>query len=161
MPNENIIFQASTRDSELDVACDADAKRELLTLSEDIGLPASPNEESESTKSSDEVLGIAMVGVSMEVDITNEQNTCLALNDLPLPEHFSKREQFRDAGNDAAILADCLPTPESHIEMTIIDDFSVANHESTELTMEQRDGEADTRVHNPTCSQSISGNTSN
>ncbi|XP_030967698.1 uncharacterized protein LOC115988290 [Quercus lobata] len=97
-----------------------------------------------------------MVGVSMEVDITNEQNTCLALNDLPLPEHFSKREQFRDAGNDAAILADCLPTPESHIEMTIIDDFSVANHESTELTMEQRDGEADTRVHNPTCSQSIS-----
>lgn len=159
MPNENIIFLASTRDSELDVACDADAKRELLTLSEDIGLPASPNEESESTKSSDVVL--AMVGVSMEVDITNEQNTCLALNDLPLPEHFSKREQFRDAGNDAAILADCLPTPESHIEMTIIDDFSVANHESTELTMEQRDGEADTRVHNPTCSQSISGNTSN
>ena len=58
----------------------------LLTLSEDIGLPASPNEESESTKSSDVVL--AMVGVSMEVDITNEQNTCLALNDLPLPEHF-------------------------------------------------------------------------
>lgn len=45
--------------------------------------------------------------------------------------------------------------------MTIIDDFSVANHESTELTMEQRDGEADTRFHNPTCSQSISGNTSN
>nr|POF16034.1 hypothetical protein CFP56_45023 [Quercus suber] len=139
---------ALTRDSELDVACDADAKRELLTQFEDIGLPASPNEESES---------IAMVGVSMEVDITNEQNTCLALNDLPLQEHFSKREQFRDAGNDAAILADCLPTPESHN----IDDFSIANHESIELTMEQRDGEADTRVHNPTCSQSISGNTSN
>nr|POE56071.1 hypothetical protein CFP56_73931 [Quercus suber] len=106
---------ALTRDSELDVACDADAKRELLTQFEDIGLPASPNEESE--------------------------------------KHFSKREQFRDAGNDAAILADCLPTPESHN----IDDFSIANHESIELTMEQRDGEADTRVHNPTCSQSISG----
>ncbi|KAK9998503.1 hypothetical protein SO802_018106 [Lithocarpus litseifolius] len=102
-----------------------------------------------------------MVVVSMEVDITNEQNTCLALNDLPLPEHFSKSEQFRDAGNDAAIIADCLPTPESHFVMTIIEDFSVANHESTELTMEQRDGKADTRVHNPTCSQSISGNTSN
>lgn len=108
LPNGNIIFQASTRDSELDVACDTDAKRELLTLSKDIGLPAPPNEESESMKSSDDVLGIAMVGVSMEVDMTNEQNTCLASNDLPLPEHFSKREQFRDADNDAAILADCL-----------------------------------------------------
>ncbi|KAF3954937.1 hypothetical protein CMV_019782 [Castanea mollissima] len=127
LPNENVIFQASTRDLELDVACDTNAKRELLTLSKDIGLPAPPNEESESMKSSDEVLGIAMVGVSMEVDMTNEQNTCLALNDLPLPEHFSKRERFRDAGNGAAILADCLPTSDSHIEITIIDDFSVAN----------------------------------
>ncbi|KAF3974503.1 hypothetical protein CMV_002181 [Castanea mollissima] len=60
LPNENVIFQASTRDLELDVACDTNAKRELLTLSKDIGLPAPPNEESESMKSSDEVLGIAM-----------------------------------------------------------------------------------------------------
>ncbi|GMY10739.1 protein GAMETOPHYTE DEFECTIVE 1 [Fagus crenata] len=158
LPNENVVFHASTQDLELDVACDADSKRELLIPSEDIGLPAPLNEESKSTKSSDEVLGIAMDGVSMEVDMTNQEDTCLALNDLPLPEPFLEREQFREPGNDVAILADHLPIPESHIEMTIIDDSSAANHESTEVTMEEkRHEEADTRGQNPTRSQSISG----
>ena len=162
LPNENVVFHASTQDLELDVACDADSKRELLIPSEDIGLPAPLNEESKSTKSSDEVLGIAMDGVSMEVDMTNQEDTCLALNDLPLPEPFLEREQFREPGNDVAILADQLPIPESHIEMTIIDDSSAANHESTEVTMEEkRHEEADTRGQNPTRSQSISGNTFN
>ncbi|KAM3754628.1 hypothetical protein ACB098_03G180300 [Castanea mollissima] len=153
LPNENVIFHALTRDLELDVPCDVDAKQETLTLSEDIGLPATTNEEPKSTKSLDEVLGI-----SMEVDMTNQENTCLALNDPPLPEHFSEGEQFREPGNEVAILADPIPIPESQIEMTIVDDSSVANHESTEVTMEeQTHGEADTSVHDLISSQSISG----
>ncbi|KAL0003776.1 hypothetical protein SO802_011337 [Lithocarpus litseifolius] len=153
LPNENVIFRALTHDLELDVPCDVDAKREILTLSEDDGLPATTNEEPKSTKSLDEILGILM-----EVDTTNQENTCLALNDPPLPEHFLEGEQFREPGNEVAILADPIPIPESQIEMTIVDDSSVANHESTEVTMEeQRHGEADTCVHDPTSSQSISG----
>ena len=157
LPNENVIFHALTRDLELDFPCDVDTKREILTLSQDVGLPATTKEEPKSTKSLDEVLGI-----SMEVDMTNQENTCLALNDLPLPEHFLEGEQFREPGNEVAILADPIPIPESQIEMTIVDDSPVANHESTEVTMEeQRHGETDSCVHDPTSSQSISGNTFN
>lgn len=157
LPNENVIFHALTRDLELDVPCDVDAKRETLTLSEDIGLPVTTNEKPKSIKILDEV-----VGISMEVDSTNQENTCLALNDPPLPEHFLEGEQFREPGNEVAILADPIPIPESQIEMTIVDDSSVANHESTEVTMEeQTHGEADTSVHDPISSQSISGNTFN
>jgi ribonuclease P/MRP protein subunit RPP1 len=156
--NEYFTFHASAKDLELDAPCDADAKRQLPTLSEDIVLPSPTNEESKSTKSSDVVLGFDMEGV----DVKNQENTSLALNDLSLHEQFPEREQYREIGNDAAILTEHLPISESYIDMRITDDASVANHESAEVTMEeQRHGEADAEVHHPTLVQSISGNTFN
>ncbi|KAE8038959.1 hypothetical protein FH972_011418 [Carpinus fangiana] len=155
--NENYMFHASTKDLELDAPCDADAERQLPTLPEDIVLSPT-NEESKSTKSSNVVLGFDMEGMLMEADMKNQENTSLALNDVSLHEQFPEGEQYREPGNDAAILTDHLPIPESFIDMTITDDGSVANHELAEVTMEElKHGEADAEVHHPTFVQSISG----
>ncbi|KAF5447052.1 hypothetical protein F2P56_032632 [Juglans regia] len=152
-PNENVIFHALSRDLELAAPCDAGAKVELATVFEDIVLPASKNEESQSTKNSDGVLDFVMDGERMEVDMKNKERTPLDPND----GSFMETKQFIEPMNGAGALTDCLPISDSYPEMTIIGDSSIAKHESTEVTMEEkRHGESDTEA-NQTLVQSISG----
>ncbi|KAG7949914.1 hypothetical protein I3843_13G088200 [Carya illinoinensis] len=156
-PNENVIFHALSRDLELAAPCDADAKVELATVFEDIVLPASKNEESQSPKNSDGVLDFVMDGERMEVDMKNKEITPLDTNDGSLSGSFLETEQFREPMNGAGALTDCLPISDSYPEMTIIGDSSIAKHESTEVTMEEKGhGESDTEA-NQTLVQSISG----
>lgn len=158
LSNDNVMFHTSTGDLELDAACDIDAKGEISMLFKDIGLPAPQNEESKSLKSSDVALDVKMDGNLPEVDINDQEHTSLALNDVSLHECFPERAQFMEPGNDALLLTDCVPIPESSNEMKVIDETSMEKDESPEVTMEeQKHGEADTEVDNPTLVQSISG----
>ncbi|XP_040992973.1 protein GAMETOPHYTE DEFECTIVE 1 [Juglans microcarpa x Juglans regia] len=151
-PNENAIFHALSRDLELAAPCDAGAKVELATVFEVIVLPASKNEESQSTKNFG-VLDFVMDGERMEVDMKNKERTPLDTSD----GSFLETEQFREPMNGAGALTDCLPISDSSPEMTIIGDSSIAKHESTKVTMEEkRHGESDTEA-NQTLVQSISG----
>ncbi|XP_048444874.1 protein GAMETOPHYTE DEFECTIVE 1 isoform X2 [Pyrus x bretschneideri] len=72
----------------------------------------------------------------------------------------SEKEQFRESGDDTVVLANQVPVLESYDGMAApaIDDYLVARHGSTEMTMEENEnGKADTEINYPDSVQSISG----
>lgn len=152
-PHYNITFHSL--DIGFGVASNPDSEVQVPTNYQDSDIPAPHNEEANSDKSGD-----------IQSDLIDGILTGKEEKSFPLNSAFDKsiseiEEELRESGDDVVVLANQVPVLESNDEMTITDDYSLANHGTQEMTMEEQEHEkADGKLSYPALAQSESGMTS-
>ncbi|TQD99191.1 hypothetical protein C1H46_015201 [Malus baccata] len=154
-PNDNLTFQAL--DVGLNAACTANSEVEVSTNYQDSDIPAPHSEEALCVNGSDTQIDV-MDEIFKMLPVKSKEEKSLYLNSSSL--HISEKDQFRESGDDTVVLANQVPVLESNDDMAApaMDDYLVARHGSTEVTMEENEnGKADTEINYPDSVQSISG----
>lgn len=151
-PHYNITFHSL--DIGFGVASNPDSEVQVPTNYQDSDIPAPHNEEANIDKSGD-----------IQSDLIDGILTGKEEKSFPLNSAFDKSileiEELRESRDDVVVLANQVSVLESNDEMMITDDYSLANHGTQEMTMEEQEhGKAVGELSYPALAQCESGMTS-